>query len=536
MSSAAPLGARRRRFVPAADRLDTVQLRAALGLTLAQMLRAGRDATTGAHVNPLRQIGLAMGLLGLAFSTNAWRLAPVDFLALLFAVGSLLVVLAIAPDTPEIRQQILEVLHSRPVSERTLVAATGVRLVVLSALISGVFGLLPHGVVAWRGGVPPGAAALSLLCLILAGALAAVIWLVAMLVLLRWVSVARIRSLCQIGMLVMVLATMALSLGLPTGSMIGGGAARQLARWLPSTWFARLAWAPVPEAVWPERLAALALCLGVAVLAWRGGFEAAQSALRHDALIQPQRRAGTSAGVRLVNRAARLPLVRRWVTPPVAAVASLILAVTSREEVSRLKLFAPRLLTLLTLGAGLVMDEPLLPMVMIGVLSFSAVFEGLEVLRQSGDAGASWVLWKVPVERAVLLRALWLALLIRYLLLPLGVAALLLGKELHPAVALTLVLALGAALRLAFAGGLCLRPGLPLAAEQRTTQSLLGFGLASIVSVGWTLTALGIGALGLRVPALAATVALLVTGAVMAARWSLEQLAGQRTGRLEFFG
>jgi hypothetical protein len=539
MSAGAPIRARGEwGSAPQPERLDTGQLCATLALTLAQMLRRGKDAATGAHVSPLRQIGLAMGLLGLAFCANAWRLPPADYQALLFAAGVLFVVLAIAPDTPEVRQQMLEVLHSRPVSERTLVAATGVRLLALSVLIAGVFGLLPHVILVYRGGVPPAAALLSLLSLILAGALMAVLWLIAMLVLLRRVSVKRFRSFSQTAMLVLVLVLMALSLGLPTGGLFESETARSLARWLPSTWFARLAWAPDPGGALPERLAAVGLTLGVALVAWRGGFEGGQWALREDALVAPARSAGGSAGVRLVEAAGRTALLRRRVTPAVASVAALVLAVSSREEVSRLKLFAPRVLTLLTLGAGFVLENRLLPLVMIGFLCFSAVFEGLEVLRQSGDAAASWVLWKAPLERGELLRGLWLALLLRYLALPLGVAALLLGLELHLhlAVAVALLAGLAAGLRLAFATGLWLRPGLPLAAEQHTTQSLLGFGLASGVSFGWTLLALGIGALGQQAAWLGVLVALLVTGSTMAASWSLEQLAEERLARLEFGG
>jgi len=497
------------------------------------MLRPGRDTGTGARVHPLRQIGVAMTLLGLTFCTNAFRFGAEDYLALLFATGVLFVVLSIAPDSAEVRQQYLEVLHSRPISERTLAAATGVRLVALSALIAGVFGLFPHAVLAFRGRVPVANAVASLLALVAVGALVAVLWVVAMLVLLRWISVARFRAVCQATMLTLVLAVMALSVGLPGSELLASDQARAVARWLPSTWFARLAWAPDPAAVLPERLAALGLALAIGVVAWRGGFEGAQAVLRDD-VVAPPSGPGRSLGVRLVAVAERTPLLRRRVTPPVAALARLVLAVTSREEVSRLKLFAPRVFALLCLGAGFFMEERLMPLVMSGFLSFSAVFEGLESTRQSADAGASWVLWKTPLRRGELLRGLWIALLLRYLALPLSVAGVLLALELHGAVALGLLLALAAGLRFAFAVGVWMRPGLPLAAEQRTAQSLLGFGLASGVSAGWALVAVAIGALGLQAPWLAVVVALLITGATMAARWSLELLAEERQARLEF--
>jgi hypothetical protein len=221
--------------------------------------------------------------------------------------------------------------------------------------------------------------------------------------------------------------------------------------------------------------------------------------------------------VRLVEAVARARWLRSGLTPGTASVATLVLAVSSREEVSRIKLFVPRALTLVALGAGLVLEQRLIAMVMVGFLAFSAVFEGSEVLRQSGDAGAAWVLCKAPVERGELLRGLWLALLLRYLALPLGVAAVLLALELHPAVALAQVAALAAGLRLAFA-------------------SLLGFGLASVVSFGWTLAALGIAALGQQAPWLGTLVAALVTGSLVAGRWGLEQLAEGRMAQLEFSG
>jgi hypothetical protein len=287
--------------------------------------------------------------------------------------------------------------------------------------------------------------------------------------------------------------------------------------------------------VWPERLAALGLTLGIVFFGWRGGFEGSQAVLRDEALVSPQRSPGRTAGVRLVEAVARARWLRSGLTPGTASVATLVLAVSSREEVSRIKLFVPRALTLVALGAGLVLEQRLIAMVMVGFLAFSAVFEGSEVLRQSGDAGAAWVLCKAPVERGELLRGLWLALLLRYLALPLGVAALL-ALELHPAVALAQVAALAAGLRLAFAAASWLRPGLPLAAEQRTVQSLLGFGLASVVSFGWTLAALGIAALGQQAPWLGTLVAALVTGSLVAGRWGLEQLAEGRMAQLEFSG
>jgi hypothetical protein len=354
-----------------------------------------------------------------------------------------------------------------------------------------------------------------------------------MLVLLRWVSVARFRSFNQIGMLTLLLAMVALSLGLPTGGVIDPELARGVSRWLPSTWFARLAWAPGWD-VLPERLAALALTLGTALIAWWGGFEDAQSALVEDALVTPQRGVDTSLGGRALEAVRRRPLLRRLVDAEVASLGSLILAVSSREEVSRIKLFAPRVMTLLTLAAGFWLEDGMLPLVVIGVLSYTAVFEGLEVMRQSGDAPASWVLWKIPVERRKLLRGLWLALGLRYLALPVLVAGVLLVREVPLAPALALLAALVAGLRLAFVLGLWVRPGLPLAADQQTTQSLFGFGLATVVSVAWTLMAFVIGALALKSAALASLVALLTTGATMAARWSLELLAQSRLDRLEF--
>jgi hypothetical protein len=150
-------------IAPDARRVDPLQLRALLRLTLKQSLGPGTDASTGSKGHPLRQILFSMTTLGVMLSARAWRVADLpSYLVLLFAAVFVIVILAINPDSQDVQERRLEILASKPIAARTLLSARTILLLVLAGLLAGCLGLVPMAVavalrpgLAARGGLVP---------------------------------------------------------------------------------------------------------------------------------------------------------------------------------------------------------------------------------------------------------------------------------------------------------------------------------------------------------------------------------------------
>jgi hypothetical protein len=224
----------------------------------------------------------------------------------------------------------------------------------------------------------------------------------------------------------------------------------------------------------------------------------------------------------------RLPLVgERLAGGAVGALASLVLTVSGREEVSRIKALTPRLLQVAMFVLALRSAHPTLFLVMLAYFGLMGLIEGLASLRQSADAAATWLLHLAPLDGGALVRAMRRGALQRYFLLPsllLAVAAL---ATYPPHVALVLwigYVALAAAL---VAGTLLLWPRVPLAEEPSATPGMAGFAISTVLGMVALLTY----SLFLAVVTLLGWVGSVLGAIAACALLAAAQLAGHLAGR-----
>ena len=524
---------------PEARRVDGLQLRTLVRLTLKQSLGPGTDASTGSKGHPLRQILFSMTTLGVMLSARAWRVADLEtYLVLFFAAVFVIVVLAINPDSQDVQERRLEILASKPIAARTLLSARTILLLVLSTLLAGCLGLVPMAVAVRHFAMPWPRAAATYLTLIAGCFAAAVVWLSVLMVSLRWIPLERVRKVLQFLLVAAILAITATSLGwIPLGPADGGAfsiAAWPVARLAPSSWFA-LFWLrdPWPGAWW--RRAGAVLLVSAAVLMSILGL-----LHRHYANFAEQSAAATgrvprSALVGALERAMRVPwLGRLLLPPPVQAVASAVLLATRREDVSRAKILASQLLALGAFVVALTGAEHLVTMTLLTYLGFSSVADGLKVTRQSSLPAAGWIFCGTPIEPRQLVRGQATALMLRFLALPALLLAVIFFRQHPPALAAVLALVYVLAARLVVAAGLLLWPAFPLSQEQQRAQSMLSYVVGFGLSVGFAVVQAVLVMLHQAFGTVAVGLGAAMILAMSAAAWGLRWGAASRMAALEF--
>ncbi|HEV7500003.1 MAG TPA: hypothetical protein VGQ33_08380 [Vicinamibacteria bacterium] len=524
---------------PDERRVDSRQLRTLVRLTLKQSLGPGTDASTGSKGHPLRQILFSMTTLGVMLSARAWRVADLPtYLVLLFAAVFVIVILAINPDSQDVQERRLEILASKPIAPRTLLSARTILLLVLAGLLAGCLGLVPMAVAVVHFGLAWPRALAAYLTLIAGCFAAAVLWLSVLMVSLRWIPLDRVRKTLQFLLVIAILAITATSLGwIPLGGE--GGGLLSIAAWpgallAPSSWFA-LFWLPDPGAgaAW-RRAGAVVLVAAAGVISMRGVLH------RHYANFAEQSAATTarvprSALVWALERLMRVPVLGPLLLPPpVQAVASAVLLVTRREDISRAKILASQLLALGAFAVALTGAEHVVTVTLLTYLGFSSVADGLKVTRQSSLPAAGWIFAGSPIEPRQLVRGLAAALEMRFLALPVLLLAAIFFRRYPPGLAAVLALSYVLAARLVIVVGLLLWPAFPLSEEQHRAQSMLsyvvGFALSIAFAVGQTVLVVLHQGFGAVIVVLGA--AGLV--AMAAAAWGLTWGAASRLARLEY--
>jgi hypothetical protein len=521
---------------PDAGRVDRGQLHALVHLALKQGLGRGTDANTGAKGFPLLQVVLSMGALGamLAFGTRRVVDLP-SALVLLFGVVFVIVVLAINPDARDVQERRLEILGSKPIAPPTSLAARALVLLVLSALLAGCLGLAPLIALTFRFPFPWPRAVATYATLLLGSFAVAVLWLAAVMIALRWISVDRVRKTSQLLLLAAVVAVNVAALGwLPGGGGPFSLSDWPLARHLPSTWFA-LSWIGDPgPGAFARGAGALAL-LGAASLVASGRVLGRAYANLAEQGEEPAPRPAPSSGAWLLERIARVPVVGRALLPSdVQAVAEAVLTATRREDVSRAKTLAPQVLSLLAFAVAWTGAERLMSVTMLTYLGFSAALDGLQVTRQSGTPAASWIFWAAPGEPRHVVRGLVLALSLRFLVLPVSLLALVLFRMHPPALAAALSLAYLLAARLALRLGLLLWPAFPLSQDQQATQSVLGFVVGFAVTIAFAILQAVLVLLHPVFGVFTLVASAVLLSAMALAAWGLGHGAAARVSRLQY--
>jgi hypothetical protein len=524
---------------PDARRVDPLQLRTLLRLTLKQSLGPGTDASTGSKGHPLRQILFSMTTLGVMLSARAWRAADLpSYLVLLFAAVFVIVILAINPDSQDVQERRLEILASKPIAARTLLSARTILLLVLAGLLAGCLGLVPMAVAVVHFGLPWPRAVAAYLTLIAGCFAAAVLWLSVLMVSLRWIPLDRVRKTLQFLLVIAILSMTATSLGwIPLGR--DGGGMFSIAAWpgavlAPSSWFA-LFWLhdPWPGAPW-RRAGAVVLVAAAGLMSIRGVLH------RHYANFAEQSAATTarvprSALVWALERAMRVPVLGRLLLPPpVQAVACAVLLVTRREDISRAKIMASQLLALGAFAVAFAGAEHVVTVTLLTYLGFSSVADGLKVTRQSSLPAAGWIFCGSPIEPRQLVRGLATALELRFLALPTLLLAAIFFRRYPPALAAVLALSYVLVARLVIIVGLLLWPAFPLSQEQYRAQSMLSYVIGFALSIGFGVAQAVLVLLYQNFGAAAIVLGVGGLAAMAASAWGLSWGAASRVARLEY--
>jgi len=384
----------------------------------------------------------------------------------------------VMPEPIDARERKLEVLRSKPIPDQVGLRARFVALFAVVALVVTCLGVPPLVVASLHFGAPwwqPPALWLALV----AGAFTAVLfWLTSSFWLAQHLGVERLRRYTQLMLLFAILAVMSLSLGLPfLRSGPASLAHHPIAPFLPSTWFARLALGATPL----EWLGVAALLAVGLLLQGRIDVDRCyERALEVQATTAPGRQHSVS---RLLLRFGLRPLLARTTF----AVADLTLEVWGREELSRMRGLAPRVVQLLLFGWIVWTRDPFPAIPLLAGYGFFCLAEGLSGASQCSHAAASWVLLASPLPPRRALAGLRLAVLLRQGWLPttlLGGALLLL----YPIAVATILLAahvLTSLLLVSFL--LLLIPRMPLSTDQTAwpgLAGLMGLNLTGMVSTG----------------------------------------------------
>ena len=523
------------RFVPVEGRVDRRQLGALLRLLTAQMVRRGTDASSGMKGHPLLQTLYSMGFLGLLAAGAAFRPTTLDaFLARTFASALVIVALMITAESDDVRMRRAEILLTKPISGATHLASVAAILFLTAGLISGSFALLPLLAAVLRLGLPPLLVPVLLLTLV-AGAFALVlVWVLLLRLGVSRLGADRVRMATQVSIVLLIgLLTWSSLAGVAGSSLSPPTLSNEILDALPSTWLARF-WTDGWSADANLRRAALVAVFGLCLAAFvRYGQRASADSIFETTTRARPLRAPLAA--RALGWLSRQPGLCVLVPPPVAALAGAILTLGRREEASRVRGFVT---TVLALGIGvwgILGDGGIIPVAILSSVVLSVALEGLAATRQSASAPAAWAIAKSPLTAGHLVRAVLLAVLSRFVLVPLALFAVLLFRRHDALLATFLALASLFTTRIVVLGALAFRPSFPLD-EAPVVTGVLGQVIAWAVgtagAIAYAVAATLVSMLGTVGMVITALGTLGLAAAAWVARWG----AARRVARLEHLG
>jgi hypothetical protein len=476
------------RAVPVEGRIDRDQLSALLRLLLGEGLRAGVDRSSGVRGHPLRQLAFSMLLMGAFFSPNVlqspdWARA----LVVLYLGTTMLVLMAVVPETQEVRERHVEIMGSKPIARRTAFAARAILLAVLAALLSSSFGAFPLLAAALHFGASAPRVAAAALGLVSNAFTAAVAAFVLVSVSLRFWPPERVRRFSQTGLTLFLLAVTFSSLLSAPRLLSGGERVDRFAalggalEWLPSTWMARLVAGGGPAPLLSSLGAVLVVAAAV-VLGLGHGLERLLPSFIETVPPAPTQ-VSLPLTARLLRRLARLPLLRTfWLTPASAAVAEVMIRSARAEDLTRV-----RNVTNLALALGaFALVAAGLPEIIAGTmllyLLVAGSVEATRLVRQSTSPEAAWIFRTAPLRGRDLLRAIGAAVLLGTAALPAALLGVLALREYELSFALLLVFGYALTAAGAVAATVAVDPGVPLSREP-TVSSFWGI-LAGLFAGG----------------------------------------------------
>lgn len=480
-----------RTVVPVEGVVDWQQLRAVVTLNLKQGFRGSQKSASGKRAQPILQLIVSMGFMGIFFAATARRCDDLaTYLTLLFTTAFAIVALSVLPDTLDGRRRNVEVLSSKPIAATTLLAARAFSLLFISTIIIGSFTIAPLVSATWAFGCSWILAGGLLLLLILGSFAVVVMSLTTVILASQWFNIDRLRIFAQYLLVGINLGIIGLSL-LSMSDFASRSANSRLSltsipsvKLLPSAWFADFLISNFGVVANLERAGVLLLLGGALLIATRFDLGKRYPNLI-DTLLEPDNRpASAPLTVSVLDATSRIPLLGSWLVPrQPLAVATLILTATHREVMSRLKILAPRIVLIAVFIASLTLKDRFVSPLLLAFYGFLALMTGCDLVKQSAQPEASWPLLAAPVGGREIIRGMRLVILLKYFALPgiLVPIAVFLGNP--PILAALLVMCYLFETRCIISLMIVIGPALPLSREHVTTGAFAGIGMSMVVGI-----------------------------------------------------
>jgi len=522
------------------DKLDIPQYLALVKLYVREGFRA--PATSGGKKakSPIVSTVISMTMFGFLFYMGRRYSGDLTtYLIFFYTAAFCIVAVGIIPEASTVYQRNIEVLQSKPVNERTnLAAAATIRLILVFRLLTP-YSVIPFIAAHFSFDASWTRLAGSYVGLIAAGFSITTIWLSFLTWALRWIGVDRYRAVAKYLLLALLLLLMVPAYAPYLEEGWGAPVALSLSSlpWikaLPSAWFAALFAGNFDLISNLQRGGALIL-VGAAI-----GLSATRKSSMFYAHIfekmaavdeRPTRR---PVALKLMSMARQLPLVGKLIIPDQAfSIASLIIVSTSREDNSRLRTLSLRAFMFCIFVVYLFKPNPAL-LSGISFCAFSGIAEGMHLVTCSSFPGASWPLVAGPVDPRQMKRGIELAVLWGYVLLPAALGGAVLYWQLDAVVATALLLSYVLQARLLISLYLIMSPRIPLSQAVSPASGfmrmLIGFLYNFLNLVVYGILFLAISYVGIA--GLLASGVILLVLAVMG--YLFDQWASSRLAELEF--
>jgi hypothetical protein len=484
-----------RPLAPVESTVDWQQLRAIVQLGLWQGFRSTLKPGTGKKAHLLRQLVISMGFVGLFFSIGARRCDDLPtYLTLLFSVAFGIVALSVLPDTLDGRRRNVELLSSKPIASNTMLAARAVNVSIIAALIAGSFAVAPLISTVWVFN-SSWILVCSLFLLLNLGSFAfAVLSLTTLVFAARWFNLDRLRAFAQFLLVAINLGMMGLSLLSMSEAAIGSESkgfsfsSIPSIKLLPSVWFADFLVSDFGVSANLERAGALLLLVFALLIATRLDMGKRYPDLVDRLLESDERPTSRPLTVRVLETASHLPVVGKWLAPAQPlAVATLILTLTQRELISRLKILVPRVILVAFFVVALSAGDRYFSPLIVAFYGFIGLLTGCDLIKQSSQPAASWPLLAAPIDSLQIIRGMRLVVTVKYFALPAALVTFALFLISPPILAGLLVLCYIVETRCLVSLLILISPALPLSAEHVTTAQFVGLGVSIAVTLVTTI-------------------------------------------------
>jgi len=204
-----------------------------------------------------------------------------------------------------------------------------------------------------------------------------------------------------------------------------------------------------------------------------------------DRLLEPdERRASAPLSVGVLEVASRIPLLGRRLAPAQPlAVASLILTLTQREVMSRIKILVPRIVLIAFFAISLGTANQYFSPMVVAFYGFMGLLTGCDLITQSSQPEASWLLLAAPVDARQIISGLRLAVGLKYFSLPAVLVTIAVFFVNPPILAALLVLCYLVETRCIISLLILMRPAIPLSREHAANSQFVGLVASLVVAV-----------------------------------------------------